>query len=118
MKPLERLRDRHAVTAVDIDGATAFTRDAAPGVLLLPGDPTRPELTDVAVVLGELATRFPRFRLGIAPEGDAAAMRVRFGVTAFPALLFVRGGEVVTAIARMQAWSAYERAARALEVQR
>ena len=70
------------------------------------------------MVLGELATRFPCFRVGIAPEGDEATMRARFGVTAFPALLFVRGGEVVTSIARMQAWLTYESAARALEVAR
>lgn len=115
MKPLERLRLQSSVTTVDADGAAAFAHDAAAGVLLLPGDPTRPEVTDVAVVLGELAGRFPGLRVAVAHEGHEPAMRAHFGVRSFPALLFVKGGEVVTTLTRMQSWSTYADAARALE---
>lgn len=115
MKPLERLRLQRSVASVDTDGASVFAGAAAAGMLLLPGDPTRPEVTDVAVVVGELAERFPRLRVAVAQEGDEAAMRARFGVKNFPALLFVRGGEVVKTLARMQSWSTYEDSARAVE---
>jgi hydrogenase-1 operon protein HyaE len=116
MNPLERLQHHARIEALDADGLAAFAHVPAPGLLLVPGDPSRPEATDVAVVLGELAERFPRLRVAVAPEGHEQAMRAQLGVTAFPALLFVKGGRVVTTLARMQAWSAYESAARELEV--
>jgi hypothetical protein len=114
MMPLERLRTLSTITEVDPEHASAFVRDPLPGMLLIPGDPLRPEVNDVAVVLTELVERFPAIRVAVASIGQEATMRGRFGVAAFPALLFVKGGEVVTALSRMQAWSAYETAARAL----
>lgn len=115
MKPLQRLALRPGVTTVDGDAALAFTREHAPGILLVPGDPSRPEVTDLAVVLGELADAHPGVRVGVAREGDEAEMRSRLGLSAFPSLLFVKGGEVVKVLARMQSWSTYAGAARALE---
>jgi len=115
MTPLERLLEREHVTAVDAAGAAAFTREAAAGLLLLPGDPSRPEVIDVAVVMGELKEKFPALRVAVAPVGAEPEMRASFGVTTFPSLLFVRGGEVRTRLARMQAWSTYEGAALALQ---
>jgi len=115
MKPLEKLTRRPAVTTVDSEGAVAFTKTPAPGLLLLPGEPSRPEVTDVAVVVIELSERHPELRLGVARVGDEAAMRERFGVTTFPALLFVRNGEVVRAVSRMQSWATYMSAVAMLE---
>jgi hydrogenase-1 operon protein HyaE len=116
MKPLDRLARDQRVSNVDADGALAFAREPAPGVLLLPGDPTRPEVVDVAVVMSELLSTHPALRYGVAPVGDEPAMRERFGVTSFPALLFVKNGEVAKVLARMQTWSTYEGAASAIEV--
>ncbi|HSO33474.1 MAG TPA: hypothetical protein VLT33_13160 [Labilithrix sp.] len=114
MTPLERLLQDKGC-AVDAEGALAFANASGAWLLLLPGDPLRPEVADLAVVLGALAGKFPHLRIAVAPEGDEVAMRSRFGVTTFPALLFVKGGGVVTTLSRMQSWATYEGAARALE---
>jgi hydrogenase-1 operon protein HyaE len=118
MTPLERLLTSGHAAAVDVDGAAAFAREPTAGLLLLPGDPSRPEVVDVAVVLGELAEKFPRLRVAVVRDGEEPTMRAWFGVTTFPSLLFVRGGDVVTRLARMQPWSTYEDAAIALEAGR
>ncbi len=108
---------RHHARIADLaaDAATAFVEDVAPGMLLLRGDPRRPEATDVAVVLSELADTFPNLRAAVASTEDEAGLRARFAVTSFPALLFVKGGAVVSALVRMHDWSAYDAAARSLE---
>ncbi len=111
--PLDRVRSDPRVVALDAEGALEFAKREAPGLLLLPGVVARAEVPDVAVVLGELAVRFPGLRLAVA-DGDEATLKARFGLPGFPALLFVRDGEVKTALARMHSWSTYESAARAL----
>ncbi len=118
MKPLDRLLKTPRVEALPLESAVGFARDpsAEARVLFLPGDASRPEVTDVAVVLGELLGLFPSLEIGVAVgEGvDEAAMRERFGVTAFPTVIFSRHGETSKRLSRMQSWSTYEDAARAL----
>lgn len=107
MTPLDRLMQRTDVVTVDPDGAVAFAAGAGPGVLLLPGDPTRPEVIDLAVVMGELEGRHPGLRLAVARVGEEPALRERLPVTAFPSLVFVRDGGVAKVLSRMQSWSTY-----------
>lgn len=114
MTPLERLRQRRDTAQVDLDGAVAFTREEAPGVMLLPGDPARPEVIDLAVVLGELRALHPGLRFAVAADGDEGALRARLPVTTFPSLVLVRGGAVAKVLSRMQSWATYDAAIAAL----
>lgn len=110
MNPLERLRAQNSVLRVNADGAAAFARGGLPGLLLLPGDPTRPEVIDLAVVVSELRQLHPRLRVAVADVGHEAALRERLPVTSFPSLLFVRHDGVAKVLSRMQSWATYEEA--------
>ena len=96
---------------ITLDNHDAFV--AAPGmnVLFFPGDPTTvKDATDVAVVLPELIRAFDgRLRPGVVTDtfGAGKNLKRRYGFTHFPALVFVRGGEYVGAICRVQDWAEY-----------
>lgn len=107
MNPLERLREQRDVLRVDVDGAAAFASGGAPGLLLLPGDPTRPEVIDLAVVVSELRQLHPGLRVAVGDAGHEAALRERLPVTSFPSLVFVRSDGVAKVLARMQSWATY-----------
>ena len=80
-------------------------------VLFFPGDPaTVKDATDVAVVLPELVRVFEgQLRTGVVADtfGDGKALKRHYGFSAYPSLVFVRGGEYVGAITRIQDWSEY-----------
>ena len=86
---------------------------AAPGmnVLFFPGDPTIvKDATDVAVVLPELVKAFDgKFSAGVVTDtwGDAKELKRHYGFSAYPSLVFVRDGEYVGALTRIQDWAEY-----------
>lgn len=96
---------------VTLDNHDEFV--AAPGmnVIFFPGDPaTVKDATDVAVVLPELIRAFDgRLRPGVVTDtfGAGKALKRSYGFRHFPALVFVRGGEYVGAICRVQDWADY-----------
>jgi len=80
-------------------------------VLFLRGDPTTvKDATDVAVVLPELVAAFDgKLNPGVVTDtfGDGKDMKRKYGFSHFPALVFVRDGEYVGAISRIQDWADY-----------
>jgi hydrogenase-1 operon protein HyaE len=86
---------------------------AAPGmnVLFFPGDTTTVrDATDVAVVLPELVKAFDgRLRPGVVTDvfGDGKALKHRYGFTEYPALVFLRAGDYVGTLTRIQDWGVY-----------
>jgi hydrogenase-1 operon protein HyaE len=108
---LARLLDDCRYPEVNLANHDEFTGQAGMNVLFFPGDPeTVRDSTDVAVVLPELVHEFAgRFRAGVVLDtfGDGKALRQRYGFREFPALVFVRGGEYVGAITRIQDWAEY-----------
>ena len=86
---------------------------AAPGmnVLFFPGDPTTVrDSTDVAVVLPELVAAFGgRLRPGVVTDvfGDGTTLKRQYGFMEYPALVFVRSGEYVGTLTRIQDWGVY-----------
>lgn len=100
--------DYPEVSLVNIDEFAA-----APGmnVLFFPGDPTTVrDATDVAVVLPELVAAFEgRLRPGVVTDvfGDGPALKRRFGFRKYPSLIFLRAGEYVGTISRIQDWADY-----------
>ena len=80
-------------------------------VLFFPGDPaTVRDATDVAVVLPELVKAFDgQLRPGVVTDvfGDGKALKRQYGFTEYPALVFVRSGDYVDTIARVQDWADY-----------
>ncbi|MGD8498403.1 MAG: hypothetical protein PVG82_05825, partial [Chromatiales bacterium] len=68
------------------------------------------DATDVAVVLPELVRAFEgRLRPGVVTDvfGDGKKLMRHYGFREYPALVFVRGGEYIGTITRIQDWADY-----------
>ena len=111
-----RLVEQHG--AARLDDATFEAFVAAPGeaALFFTEDPVRfREVTDVAVILPELAASASRnFRIGVLPPPLANARASTYGVRRWPALVFVRAGEWLGNIEGLRDWSDYLAAVNAL----
>lgn len=110
------LVERHGAARLDEASFEAFV--AAPGeaALFFTEDPVRfREVTDVAVILPELAAAASRrFRIGVLPPPLANARASTYGVRRWPALVFVRGGEWLGNVEGLRDWSDYLAAVNAL----
>jgi hydrogenase-1 operon protein HyaE len=104
-----RLVDVHGAARLDEAGFDAFV--AAPGeaALFFTEDPVRfREVTDVAVILPELAAAAARrFRIAVLPPPLANAKAATYGVRRWPALVFLRGGEWLGNVEGLRDWSEF-----------
>jgi hydrogenase-1 operon protein HyaE len=109
-KPLQALvRD---FTHVRLETLSDFVEQPGWSLLVVSGDANqRPEAEDLAVVVRELLSSAPAgARLGVVTEADEAVVKARFGLTAVPALLFIRDGRTAAVIQRLQNWAVYRNA--------
>ena len=108
---IQRLLDEHGYVEVDAANHDAFVGAAGMNVLFFPGDPrTVRDATDVAVILPELVTAFAgQLRPGIVTDvfGDGKELKRHYGFREYPSLVFVRGGDYVGTISRVQDWAEY-----------
>lgn len=108
---IDRLMDELDYAHVTLENHDAFVAEPGMNVLFFPGDPaTVKDATDVGVVLPELVRAFEgRIRPGVVPDtfGDGKELKRHYGFSAYPSLIFVRSGEYVGAITRIQDWSDY-----------
>ncbi len=108
---IDRLIDELGYDRVTLDNHDNFITGPGMNVLFFPGDPvTVKDATDVAVVLPELVEAFGgKLRPGVVVDtyGDGKALKRHYGFSAFPSLVFVRGGEYVGTITRIQDWADY-----------
>ena len=108
---IERLIDELGYERVTLENHEEFVANDGMNVLFFPGEPTTvKDATDVAVVLPELVDAFDgQLNPGVVTDtfGDGKDLKRRYGFSHFPALVFVRGGEYVGAICRIQDWAAY-----------
>ena len=95
----------------EIGAADVDTFLAAPGetVLFFTEDPKQhPETADVAVILPELMQAMPgRFRAAVVARASERELQKRFGFARWPALVFVRGGDLIGAITGMHDWDEF-----------
>ena len=96
---------------VTLDNHDSFIELPGLNVLFFPGNPeTVKDATDVAVVLPELVDAFaPQLNPGVVVDtyGAGQKLKQKYGFTHFPSLVFLRGGEYVGAISRIQDWDDY-----------
>jgi hydrogenase-1 operon protein HyaE len=108
---IERLMTELGYAEVDADNHDEFIAREGMNVLFFPGDPnTVKDATDVAVVLPELVAAFDgKLNPGVVTDtfGDGKVLKRQYGFSHFPALVFVRGGDYVGAISRIQDWADY-----------
>ncbi|AZR81066.1 hypothetical protein [Thiomicrospira sp. S5] len=73
------------------------------------GDPKRyQEANDLIVVVPELIRAFPNaFDVGVVDETSERTLAQKYGITMWPALVFLKNGKYVDMITRIQDWSDY-----------
>jgi hydrogenase-1 operon protein HyaE len=108
---LERLRAQSKITLLDEEGLEAFVMAGGDGMVLFTQEPDQqPETWDVAVILPEvLKLTGDRLRAAIISPDLARKEKARYGITRWPALVFVRDGGYVGAIEGMRDWDEYSR---------
>lgn len=108
---LQRLQAQSQIALLDEAELETFIAAAGDGMVLLTQEPEQqPETWDVAVILPEVLKQFRgRLRAAIVSPELARQQKVRFGITRWPALLFVRDGAYVGAIEGMCDWEIYQR---------
>ena len=108
---IDRLLNEFGYAEIGLDNHDDFVAEAGMNVLFFPGDPTTvKDATDVAVILPELVTASGgALRPGVITDtfGDGKTLKMQYGFKEYPALVFVREGEYVGTICRVQDWGDY-----------
>jgi len=108
---IDRLIQDLGYKEISLDNHDRFTRCPGLNVLFFPGNPeTVKDATDVAVVLPELINTFgDQLNPGVVTDtyGAGKELKQKYGFPQYPALVFIRAGEYVGAITRIQDWSDY-----------
>ena len=108
---IDRLIQELGYDEITLDSHDSFARRPGLNVLFFPGNPeTVKDATDVAVVLPELINAFgEQLNPGVVVDtyGAGKELKQKYGFPQYPALVFVRDGEYVGAITRIQDWSDY-----------
>jgi len=110
------LLDEFGLAEVGSGDVDAFLSVPGDAVLFFTEDPKQyPESADVAVILPELMQALPgRFRSAVVARASERALQKRFGFARWPALVFVRDGDLVGAITGMHEWGEFVQKAAAL----
>lgn len=103
---LQRQQALHGLACIGQDELDAFAAVGGDVLVLLTEDPARsPETWDVAVILPEILKSFGRRLRGAAlMPAPSRALAARYGITRYPAQLFLRDGEYVGVLEGMLNW--------------
>lgn len=108
---IERLTAELGYAEIGLKNHDDFVDQSGMNVLFFPGDPkTVRDSTDVAVILPELVRAFAgQLRPGVVMDtfGDGLQLKRQYGFLEYPALVFVRSGNYVGTISRVQDWAEY-----------
>ena len=108
---IERLLQEFGYPQITLDNHDEFVGRPGMNVVFFPGDPaTIRDATDVAVVLPELVKAFDgRLNPGVVTDvfGDGKTLKMQYGFHEYPSLVFVRDGDYVGTLSRVQDWADY-----------
>jgi hydrogenase-1 operon protein HyaE len=106
---IERLVTSLGLPEVDAGSVDSFLAAPADAVLFFTENPeTNAETRDVAVVLPELVKAFAgRLRPAVVSRTAERELQKRFGFARWPALVFVREGELVGTLTGIHDWDVY-----------
>ena len=107
----ERHVSRHGYTRLTAEDVNAFVKGEAARVLFFSEDPVKvPESWDVAVLLPEILTaRYPELKVGLLRPEDSRQLGARYGVTRWPAMVFLREGGWLGTLEGMRDWEVFVR---------
>lgn len=106
---VHRLHEQYGLPLLDEHDVDGFLSQHEHCVLFFSGDPKRyPESNDVAVVLPELIKVFgDRLTAAVIAGSAEKTLQARYGFSCWPALVFLRRGQYMGAITRIQNWNDY-----------
>lgn len=105
---IQRLLDDYKYPLLDEAGVDAFGASHEYSVLFFTEDPARmKESLDVAVVLPELAAAFPHLAPAVIDRRSEKALQSRYHFVVWPALVFLKRGEFLGSIIKIQNWDEY-----------
>ena len=109
MQLIERLSDTLGYALLDAENFEEFVAHTPQCVLFFTENPTSfPESSDVAVILPEIVRQFgDRLTPAVVARNHEREVSKRYGVREWPTLVFLRRGEYLGAIARVQDWNDY-----------
>lgn len=106
---IERLVRDCGIPELGATGVDDFLAPPGDAVLLFTEDPAKyPESSDVAVILPELMKAFPdRFRAAVVARAAERELQKRFGFARWPALVFLRNGDLVGTVTGVHDWDEF-----------
>lgn len=106
---VQNMIEHYAYPVLTVDTLEEFIEAQGDVVLFFTEDARRfPETNDVAMILPELVKAFDgQFAAAVVALPDQRKLQMRYGFRAWPALVFLRNGDYLGAIARVQDWNVY-----------
>lgn len=106
---IQQITEQHNYPILNADNYDDYVKKQDYSVIFFGGDPKRyPETNDVIVVLPELERAFKdQFNIAVVDESAERALSKKYGFTMWPALVFLKKGEYLDVITRIQDWSDY-----------
>ncbi|BBN59203.1 hypothetical protein [Hydrogenovibrio marinus] len=106
---INKIIEDQALVRLNLENYRDFVDSKPVSMVAFIGDPKRyQEANDLIVVVPELAKAFCGvFSVGVVDEESESRLAQEYGITMWPALVFLKSGRYVDMITRIQDWSDY-----------
>ncbi len=106
---IKNMIEQYAYPVVDADTLDDFVNAQEESVLFFTENPTRfPESDDVCMILPELVKEYGgRFQPAVVELASQRKLQGRYGFNEWPTLVFLRRGQFLGFISRVQDWNVY-----------
>jgi len=106
---IKTMIEQYNYPVLNVDNVDEFINSQNECVLFFTENPTRfPESDDVAMILPELVKEYGnRFNAAVIEQDSQRKLQTRYDFREWPTLVFLRKGEYLGAISRVQDWNEY-----------
>ncbi len=106
---IKTMIEQYNYPVLNIDTIDEYIQEQQECVLFFTENPTRfPESDDVAMILPELVKEYGnRFSAAVIEQDSQRKLQARYDFKEWPTLVFLRKGEYLGAISRVQDWNDY-----------
>jgi hydrogenase-1 operon protein HyaE len=106
---IEAMIEKYGYPVLNIENIDDYIQSQSECVLFFTENPTRfPESDDVAMILPELVKEYGnRFSAAVIDMESQRPLQARYAFKEWPTLVFLRDGEYLGAISRVQDWNDY-----------
>lgn len=106
---IENMIEQYGYPVLNEDSIDEFIQSQEECVLFFTENPTRfPESNDVAMILPELVKEYGgRFSAAVIDQASQRKLQGRYGFNEWPTLVFLRNGQYLGHISRVQDWMDY-----------